>query len=76
MTKLTITDLHASQELDTKAMNSVRGGFHWGYDDGAKHWFGPVSTSIKDLTNINTQLNIAVLSQDVFQSNSNAVTQF
>lgn len=76
MTKLTITDLHASNELDTRAMKSVRGGFSWGYGGDAKHWLGPVSSSIKDLTNINTQLNIAVLSENVFQSNSNAVTQF
>lgn len=75
MSKLTITDLHDSKELDTKAMNLVRGGFTWGYQGGVKHWFGPVSTSIKDLTNINTQLNIAVLSKDVFQANANSVIQ-
>jgi len=75
MTKLTITDLHASKELDTKAMNRVRGGFAWGYNGGAQHWLGPVSTSLKDLTNINTQINIAVLSEGVFQGNSNSVFQ-
>jgi len=74
MTTLTVTDLHASKELDTRAMNRVRGGHTWGYN-GARYWPGPVSTSIKELNNINTQLNIAVLSKDVFQSNTNSVVQ-
>ena len=76
MTKIAINDLLESKDLDTKAMNRVRGGFNWGYQGGVDNWLGPVSTSIKDLTNINTQLNIAVLSEGVFQSNANSVAQF
>lgn len=75
MTHIAINDLHESKELDTKAMNRVRGGFTWGYQGGVKNWLGPVSTNIKELTNINTQLNIAVLSEGVFQSNANSVVQ-
>lgn len=71
---LVINDLQTSHELDSNAMTRVRGGFHWSYQP--KHWLGPVNTSIKELTNVNTQLNIAVLSQGVFQNNSNSVAQF
>jgi len=76
MTRIAINDLNASKALDSKALAKVRGGMGWGYKGYRKSWSGPVSSVTKNLTNINTQLNIAVLSKDVFQANSNAVTQF
>jgi hypothetical protein len=74
---ISIRDLHESKTLDNRALASVRGGygFNPGYPMHKPAWFGPVSSSLKSLTNINTQLNIAVLSQDVFQGNSNFVSQ-
>ncbi|WP_020682753.1 hypothetical protein [Marinobacterium rhizophilum] len=74
---ISICDLHESKTLDNRALASVRGGyaFNPGYLMPKPAWFGPVSTSIKQLTNVNTQLNIAVLSQDIFQGNSNVVSQ-
>ncbi len=71
MTTLTICDLNESKELDTRALTAIRGGF--AYKPG---FFAPNFTSIKTLTNHNTQLNIAVLSKDILQANSNTVTQF
>lgn len=38
-------------------------------------YFGPSFASIKSLTNISEQLNIAVGSAGVFQGNSNTVSQ-
>jgi len=76
MTHISINDLNESKVLDTQALAKIRGGISWSYQQGVKNWLGPVNTSIKELTNINTQLNIAVLSQGVFQNNSNSVAQF
>jgi len=76
MTRIAINDLNTSKALDTKALANIRGGIGWGYKGYRKSWAGPVTSITKDLTNINTQLNIAVLSKDVFQANSNTVTQF
>ncbi|WP_020682750.1 hypothetical protein [Marinobacterium rhizophilum] len=75
MTHIAINDLNENKALDNQALAKIRGGFSWGYQQGVKNWFGPVNSSIKELTNINTQLNIAVLSQGVFQNNSNFVSQ-
>jgi len=76
MTRIAINDLNQSKALDTKALAKVRGGIGWGYKAPHKSWSGPISSVTKNLTNINTQLNIAVLSKDVFQANSNTVNQF
>ncbi|MFC6672950.1 hypothetical protein [Marinobacterium aestuariivivens] len=75
---IAINDLHESKTLDSQALAGVRGGyaFNPGYLMPKPGWFGPVSSNTKQLTNSNTQLNIAVLSQDVFQTNSNTVLQF
>jgi hypothetical protein len=74
---ISICDLHESKELDSRALNRIRGGFAFnpGYLMPKPAWYGPVSTTIKELTNVNTQLNIAVLSNDIFQGNSNFVSQ-
>ncbi len=66
---LAINDLHESKTLDTKALARVRGGFMY------RPAFGPSYTSIKNLTNISDQLNIAVGSAGVMQGNSNSVSQ-
>ncbi len=77
MTTLTIRDLNESKELDTRALTAIRGGFAYQpYYMSKPAYFGRGSTSIKTLTNNNTQLNIAVLSKDILQANSNTVTQF
>jgi len=78
MTILTITDLNESKELDTRALTAIRGGFAYQPDYYLRKpaYFGGSSTDIKTLFNDNTQLNIAVLSKDIFQANSNTVSQF
>lgn len=82
-----IHDLQQNQELDTKAMAGVRGGYGAMY---AAHSIKilphkpkypgfypyPHHVSTQSLTNISEQLNIAVGSANVMQSNSNSVTQF
>jgi len=76
MTHIAINDLTQTKALDAKALTKVRGGIGLGHLYPRKGWFGPVKSITKDLTNINTQLNIAVLSEGVFQANSNSVSQF
>lgn len=87
MTMLTITDLHASKELDGKAMTQVRGGYTAMANSlvttmkpgGLKMHqpsLYPSHYMHKSLTNISEQLNIAVGSAYVNQGNSNSVIQY
>ncbi len=83
-----INDLQQNSELDSKAMAGVRGGYTamantlvttMGPYSGLKlHQpsLYPSSFTMKSLTNISEQLNIAVGSAYVSQGNSNAVIQY
>jgi len=83
-----INDLQQNLELDSRAMAGVRGGYSmysnqmhtimpYEYDE-PKGWGPgvPSNFNMKSLTNINKQLNLAVGSANVIQSNSNSVMQF
>jgi len=88
MTRLTITDLHESKELDTQAMSAVRGGYT-AMTNSLVTTLGPGSalkphkpalfpraSFHKSLNNFSEQLNIAVGSANVIQGNSNSVIQY